>query len=289
MKLSVCMITFNHARYIKQAIDSILMQNCSFDYEIVIGDDASTDNTRNILQDYRVKYPEKIKLVLHNNNIGMLSNFTETINKCTGKYIAILEGDDYWTDPYKLQNQVDFLDANPDYGLVSSSIECVDENNQKLDNHPYILPEKHRFPDDSFWVLLKKNYIYTLTVCTRKDFIQKLTNRIFGENLSFPYDYWFWLNISLDSKIKIMDIPTACYRIHNYGISRNQGFFNTRRILVKTDLIKTLLSKKNIKLNTEQKKIILRVLINITKNKDIPFKLKTSFLFFLTKKFKKLF
>lgn len=113
------MITYNHERYIAKAIDSILTQNVSFDYEIVIGEDASTDKTRNIILNYKKTLPDKFRLLLHDDNIGMMPNFVQALNSSKGKYIALLEGDDYWTDPLKLQKQVDFLDANPEYSLCS--------------------------------------------------------------------------------------------------------------------------------------------------------------------------
>ncbi|KAA0893322.1 glycosyltransferase [Oryzomonas rubra] len=113
MKLSVLMITYNHEKYIAQALDSILMQKVNFDYEIVIGEDCSTDNTRSILLEYHEKYPGKIRLLLPEKNLGMTNNFVTTFKSCTGDYIALLEGDDYWTSSDKLQDQVDFLDAHP--------------------------------------------------------------------------------------------------------------------------------------------------------------------------------
>ena len=110
--VSVFMITYNHENYIRDAIEGILFQKCDFHFDIVIGEDCSTDNTREILLKYQSKYPGKFKLLLHNNNIGAVKNQITTLEACHGKYIAICEGDDYWTDPYKLQKQVDLLEAN---------------------------------------------------------------------------------------------------------------------------------------------------------------------------------
>src|SRR6266702_1500393 len=112
MKLSVLMITYNHEKYIAQALDSVLMQEVDSNYEIVIGEDCSTDNTRKIVLDYQRKYPNKIRALLPDKNLGMLWNFVATYEACQGKYVAILEGDDYWSSPVKLQKQVDFLDKN---------------------------------------------------------------------------------------------------------------------------------------------------------------------------------
>ncbi|MCF6185587.1 MAG: hypothetical protein L3J56_13380, partial [Bacteroidales bacterium] len=141
---------------------------------------------------------------------------------------------------------------------------------------------------NAFWPLMKQNFIYTLTVCTRKDLLFNLIKRIIDENLTYPYDYWFWLHISINSKIKILDSPTACYRIHNNGISRKAGFFDTNRVLVKVDLIKAYLRLKNVKLNREQKKIIYHIAISLLKNKKINRKIKISFLFFIIRRVKQL-
>jgi glycosyltransferase involved in cell wall biosynthesis len=121
------MITYNHGPFIAQAIDSVLAQNTNFDYEIVIGEDCSTDITREICIDYQKKYPDKIKLLLNENNMGMMPNFIQTLNASKGKYIAILEGDDYWIENYKLQKQVDILEAQLEYSMVFTARNVVDK------------------------------------------------------------------------------------------------------------------------------------------------------------------
>ncbi len=115
--VSVCMITYNHEKFISEAIEGVLMQKTTFPIELIIGEDCSTDTTRSICIDYQKNYPEIIKLQLPETNKGMMRNFIENMQAATGKYIALCEGDDYWTDPYKLQKQVDFLDANEEYSF----------------------------------------------------------------------------------------------------------------------------------------------------------------------------
>ena len=119
--LSIAVITYNHEKYISQAIESVLAQKTDFDYELVIGEDHSQDKTYEICQQYKKKYPN-IKLTHSKKNIGATPNFVRTLQACKSKYIAILEGDDYWTDPYKLQKQVDFLEKKPDYHLCFTDI-----------------------------------------------------------------------------------------------------------------------------------------------------------------------
>lgn len=115
IKVSVYMLTYNHKEYIGQAIESVLMQKTDYSYELVIGDDASTDGTQDILRDYQKKYPDIIKLILRNKNIGGLKNAVDVRRHCRGEYLAVLEGDDFWIDENKLQKQIDFLEGNKDY------------------------------------------------------------------------------------------------------------------------------------------------------------------------------
>lgn len=112
--VSICMIAYNHEAYIKQAIEGVLMQECNFDYELVIGEDCSLDATRDICIYYASNH-KQIRLLNNEVNIGVMPNFIKTLQACRGKYIALCEGDDYWTDPLKLKKQVDFLEENPEY------------------------------------------------------------------------------------------------------------------------------------------------------------------------------
>lgn len=118
-RVSVLMVTYNHERFIAQAIESALMQKTNFDYEIVIGEDCSTDSTREIVRDYARRHRDKIRLLLHDTNIGPDANFERTLAACHGEYIAILEGDDYWTNVGKLQIQASLLDKRSEVALVS--------------------------------------------------------------------------------------------------------------------------------------------------------------------------
>ncbi|MBK9329822.1 MAG: glycosyltransferase [Sphingobacteriales bacterium] len=113
--LSVCIITYNHKNYIRQAIEGALMQETKFSYEIIIADDCSTDGTREILLEYKEKYPDLITLILQEKNVGAAKNYIDLLNAPASKYIAYVEGDDCWTDPDKLQIQVDFLENHAEF------------------------------------------------------------------------------------------------------------------------------------------------------------------------------
>ena len=120
MKVSVLIITYNQEKFIRKAIDSALAQQTTFPVEILVGDDFSTDGTRDIIRQYERDHPGRVIGVLHPRNLGKNGgiNFLETLRQAKGEYYALMDGDDYWTDPRKLQKQTDFLDAHPDYSMV---------------------------------------------------------------------------------------------------------------------------------------------------------------------------
>lgn len=132
--VSVIFITYNHEKYVEKALRSVLAQETDFAFEVVVGEDCSTDNTAEILKRVAAEYPDKVRLFLREENTGgrPTLNVYETTMRCTGKYLAYLEGDDYWTDVHKLQKQVDFLKAHPEYVAVTHDMVMVDENGDDI-------------------------------------------------------------------------------------------------------------------------------------------------------------
>ncbi len=120
MKVSLLIITYNQERFIGQAIDSALAQQVSFPIEILVGDDFSTDRTRDIIREYEQRHPGLVRGVFHPRNLGKNGgiNFLETLKQAKGEYYAVMDGDDYWTNPLKIQKQTDFLDRHPDCSTV---------------------------------------------------------------------------------------------------------------------------------------------------------------------------
>jgi glycosyltransferase involved in cell wall biosynthesis len=133
--LSVCLITYNHSNYIRQAIDSVLMQHVNFEWELIIADDASTDGTQEILLEYKKKFPQFIRLVLQPTNVGPAQNWLDLITTPKAKYIAYFEGDDYWTDSLKLQKQVDYLEQNHHVSICLHN--CNIEENGIMIGNPW--------------------------------------------------------------------------------------------------------------------------------------------------------
>jgi glycosyltransferase involved in cell wall biosynthesis len=128
LMLSCCLITYNHKNYIRKAIDSILMQKVDFEREIIIADDCSKDGTTQIIEEYVAKYPTLIKHIKREKNVGAAQNYVELLMAATGKYVAYLDGDDYWTSENKVQEQVNFLESNEDCVISAHDSEIEDIN-----------------------------------------------------------------------------------------------------------------------------------------------------------------
>ena len=125
--VSVVMMTYGHENYIRQAIEGVLMQNCFFEVELIVANDCSTDKTDLIIKDIIQNHPRGnwIKYHHHEKNVGMMPNFIFALHQATGKYVALCDGDDYWTDPLKLQKQVGFLEENEEYVLCFHKIKIL--------------------------------------------------------------------------------------------------------------------------------------------------------------------
>lgn len=131
--VSVALVTYKHEAYIREALDSILAQQVDFSYEIVVGDDCSPDGTQDILREYAARYPGRFVLLLREKNLGATANSYDIKCHCQGRYIAQLEGDDFWTDPLKLRKQVDFLESHPEYIGTAHMHNVVDEHSRPIE------------------------------------------------------------------------------------------------------------------------------------------------------------
>jgi glycosyltransferase involved in cell wall biosynthesis len=178
--VSVCVQTYNHVDYIKQCLDGILFQKTNFEFEILLGEDDSIDGTRELCEDYAKCYPDKIRLFLHHreNNIKIGGqptgrfNFLYNLHSSQGKYIALCEGDDYWTDPLKLQKQIDFLEGNEGYSMCFHRVQLLINEKLEKDTITRKVPQTTSTSD-----LLKGNFIHTPSVVFRNHFDE--------ENLAF--------------------------------------------------------------------------------------------------------
>jgi glycosyltransferase involved in cell wall biosynthesis len=207
--VSVCTITYNHEKFISQALDSFLMQETDFPFEVVIGEDCSTDDTKKVIEKYMEKYPNIIRLVTSEVNVGMQENGLRTISACDGKYIALCEGDDYWTDPKKLQIQKEFLDNNDEYVICYTDCQPFDENG--LVNIDFGGAKRDLTGEE----LEKSIPIYTLTVMFR-NILKKFPNEYL---LSKYGDLFIWSMLGEYGKGKyLLQIKPSAYRIHQGGL-----------------------------------------------------------------------
>lgn len=207
--VSICSITYNHEPYIRQCLDGFLMQKTNFKYEIIIHDDASTDGTAEVIKEYAEKYPNLIIPIFQTENQyskglrGFYARFIYPIAK--GKYIAICEGDDYWTDPYKLQKQVDFLEANLEYGLVYTDYSRLNKDNLE---YACILNGKTRKINSYEEMLQYAGFIVPCSWLFRKSIyerLDKIENVVDG---SFVLALGFFMK----SKIAFINEVTCVYR-----------------------------------------------------------------------------
>lgn len=173
--VSICCITYNHEKYIKDALDSFLMQKTNFNFEILIHDDASTDDTAVIIKEYEKKYPEIIKPIYQKENQYSQGKNVLTIifKEAKGKYIAICEGDDYWIDPYKLQKQFDYMKKNEECGLCFHGVKVINAKSGKKLGEIKAASES-RIISTSEIILGGGGFIGTNSIFSKREILQNL-------------------------------------------------------------------------------------------------------------------
>ncbi|MBX7043045.1 MAG: glycosyltransferase [Ignavibacteria bacterium] len=218
MKVTVWMSAYNHAKYISRCLDSVISQKTDFEFDIVLGEDCSADDTRKIVLSYKEKYPGKFKLYLPEKNIGMMRMDMATQPMCTGEYLALLNGDDYWTDENKLQIQADFLDRNTDTVMCFHKATVMNEDTGHEFETVY-LEETDVLPPES--LLLGYNPIMTPTVMMRN--ILPLPDWY----CEMPYgDMLTYLLLAAKGKIRYIDKNMSIYRIHESGQWQGDSLYN---------------------------------------------------------------
>lgn len=215
--VSICCIAYNHEKYIEYSIDSFLMQETNFPFEIIISDDCSSDDTCKILDKYNKLYPRIIKIIKGNFNIGMSKNFERAFENTKGKYIAICEGDDYWIDPLKIKLQKEFLDKNQDFSYCSHAVNIINSTVNSFTYSPYFYQTNNIH---NFKSVLMNHFIPTLSLFFRK------------ESLVIPFPHFFYQVRSLDIAIELtLSSNGNCYydfnkmgvyRHHDNGITKNK-------------------------------------------------------------------
>lgn len=256
--VSIKCLVYNHEPYLRKCLNGFIIQKTSFKFEAIVHDDASTDGSADIIKEYAEKYPDIIKPIYEKNNLYSKHHYSLTKimnNACNGKYIAFCEGDDYWTDPYKLQKQVDFLESNPDYGLVHTNCSCNKEGIIKLGGNPTKISDGYVYND----LLTHKFYIATLTVCIKKELINQHEKLNHQEHIKKKWkmsDYPLWLEASLHTKFKFLSDNTATYRYLSESASHSKDKYKNYKFFQSVYDIKFYFIKKT-NSNKETKNIIL--------------------------------
>ena len=222
IKVSICCQTYNHVNYIEECLNGFLMQKTNFKFEILLRDDASTDGTTEIVKKYSDKYPDIINPLIYNENQYQkgISPFRDNVRRAKGKYIAICEGDDYWTDENKLQKQVDFLEANVDYTFSMGRVDMLIEETKRI-----VRRKEHVNPENSETYYLK-DYL-------KSPFSQ--TSSFVFKNSKDPLPDWFHnvhagdqslvvIKTGQDGKIKYHRDLFSIYRLNEKSISHTVSY-----------------------------------------------------------------
>jgi glycosyltransferase involved in cell wall biosynthesis len=205
--VSIIMVTYGHEKYIRRAVEGVLSQKCNFKIELLLGNDCSPDNTSLIVNEIIKENPNSDRIVFidRKTNIGGQKNFEDIFEKCTGKYIAHCEGDDYWTDPDKLQKQVDFMEANTDCVLTFHKVQILNPNGELTEDFITKVPNDY----GSLETLARLgNYIHTPTVVYR-NILKELP---FEMQISPIGDYFLYLILAQHGYIKYFEEEMAVYR-----------------------------------------------------------------------------
>lgn len=280
--VSVIMLAYNHEKYIQKSIESIISQNTTFNYEIIIGEDCSSDKTREICIQYQSKHPEKIKLILHESNQGLIGNYKNLLNECRGKYIAVCACDDYWTDNQKLQKHVDFMEQNEDTVVTYHDVKTIDEDGDLLSDQFLTKEYKRNFSSQEL------NYgvwIIPLSMCFRKIVVKELLNalndKVFLEDvftisilgnygngvlIDSSAAYRFSRNsiwsMQRDSKKKLLQTGTYGELFQYYNLIKNDKLSIHFLSLFKSGLADSI----NFELNSQEVKLFTKIVWRYSKH-----------------------
>ena len=212
--VSVCMTTYNHERYIAQAIESVLRQQTDFAVEVVVGEDCSTDNTLAICREYEAKYPDRVRVIASEINIGMHANYRRTIEACRGEYVAMCDGDDWFSDPNKLQLQVDKLRAE-------GAAMCYTRSERRSDQDSVIYPQG--VLHTTFEDMLRLNTAENCTTLALRTKILEYYAEVEPQTKGWRTDdlpMWLWF--AATQKITAIDRVTAVHRVLSTSVSHSE-------------------------------------------------------------------
>jgi len=255
--VSVCCITYNQEKYIAQTIEGFLLQKTDFQIEILIGEDYSTDNTRQIIQTYQNKHPKLIKILSGEKNAGGTKNLLNVLNNAKGRYLAFCDGDDFWTDAYKLQRQVDFLRDNQDFVACSHYSRVIDEKGETCYVATNIVPLEYTFDD---LLIGKKEETRTSSLVFRatNEFKNFGANESVDEVIAIDNFLKLYITSTSGRKLYVMPEIMSCYRVHPAGIwSMINPKVRQRKMISDFNIL-----IESFKYSSHQKKGLLRIYLS---------------------------
>lgn len=267
IEISVLLVTYNHEKYAKQAMDSILMQKVDCNYEIVVVDDCSTDDTLRIIEQYKKLYPKKIRILKSKKNLGITKNYKRGFKVCRGKYIAVLEGDDYWIIDNKLQMQWQFLKNHSDYALVFNMNKIKNEITNE-ETIPWFDEQCKTYMTFDAETLAIGNFIGNFSICMyRGDYVRKIKDSIYD---MVTYDWIFNLAVAQYGLIGYLPQVASVYRISKKSSWNSKSA--EERIIITLNALDGYNKFFNYKYNkqfTDQKIELSNQLAEILKNKGV--------------------
>ncbi len=218
--VDVNLVTYNHDKFISKAIESVLEQKTDFEYRLIVGDDCSTDATQSIIRNYALQYPERIQLLIapehrgiqHKDRVGM-----QVLRLSTAKYVALLDGDDYWTDPHKLQKQIDFLETNIDFAVCFHNVK-VSYDDHSREPWNYCPPDQKEI--STLEDLLDRNFIATSSAVFRRECLGELPDWFLKIKSG---DWLIYILSALNGKLGYLNEVMSVYRIHHAGLWTRQS------------------------------------------------------------------
>ena len=230
--LSVAVITYNQEKTISKTLDSILEQEHDYPYEIIIGDDCSVDGTKSVIENYVLRYPKIVKAIYNRENMGVVGNYFNVIDKCSGKYIMECAGDDWWLQG-KIKTQIEFMESHNDVGMCYGKAMCYNSKNECMNIFKGVMC-------DNFYEVLEQNPVPAVTVCFKNNLMHQYICDVMPITRDWKMeDYPIWLWFYKNSKVSYLSTPLACYKYSNESVS------NTKNIEKQISFLKSTYDIRN--------------------------------------------
>jgi len=246
IKVSILCITYNQENFIRQTLESFVTQKTNFNFEVIIGDDHSTDKTTDIIREFEKKFPKIIKPIYRDKNIGISNNLFDIFQKASGEYISMCAGDDFFTDTKKIQTQSDFLDKNPDCSLCFHLTKVFFENNEEKET---LFPDLNKINEFTLKALLEDNFLQANSVMYRKTDYKDLPSDI------IPEDWYLHLYHAKNGKIGFINKVMSAYRKHEGSIWWHT-YKNADKVIEKQGIKQFKMYLELLKLFSEDKEYI---------------------------------